>query len=228
MKKFLASLFTPLTIILYTGSILLIATVSYAENYTVERIVDGDTIVVTTPEGKSEKVCLIGIDAPESKNNKKAKRDSERTGQDIEAINKMGQEATDYMEMVVSGKEVRLEFDVQDRDKYGRLLAYVFLDDPYTKFRESLPYTYWLDESIFVNATMVKAGYATPMTIPPNVKYADLFKELYEEAREEKRGLWKNAKENNEATRSKGVTPPSIVFTAPGYFFGKASAGSSA
>lgn len=44
---------------------------------------------------------------------------------------------------------------------------------------------------VFVNATIIKAGYATPITIPPNVKYADLFQELYEEAREQKMGLWR-------------------------------------
>ena len=57
-----------------TISILLIATAAFAETYTVERVIDGDTIVVTTPEGKSEKVRLIGIDTPESKPNAKAKK----------------------------------------------------------------------------------------------------------------------------------------------------------
>lgn len=169
-----------------TISILLIVTSAHAQTYTVQRVIDGDTIKLSN----GEEVQLIGIDAPESQPNDKAKRDAERTGKDLETITKMGQEATEYMEMVVSGKEVRLEFDVQERDKYGRLLAYVFLDDPYTKFRESLPYLYWLDESIFVNATMIKASYATPMTIPPNVKYAELFEKLYQEARKEGRGLW--------------------------------------
>ena len=62
----------------------------------------------------------------------------------------------------------------------------------------SLPWEPYIDPvyknnswHVFLNATIIKAGYATPMTIPPSVKYADLFKELYEEAREQKRGLWK-------------------------------------
>ncbi len=54
----------------------------------------------------------------------------------------------------------------------------------------------WLEDKegiheCFLNAFVVQQGYASPMTIPPNVKYADLFKELYQEAREQKRGLWK-------------------------------------
>jgi len=63
--------------LLTTLTILLIATASYAQTYTVERVIDGDTIVVMNHEGKKEKVCLIGIDAPESQPNDKAKRDAE-------------------------------------------------------------------------------------------------------------------------------------------------------
>jgi len=184
--------------------ILLIATVSHADIYTVERVIDGDTIVVTTPEGKSEEVQLIGIDAPESEPNIKAKRDSKRTGQDLGAIIKMGQEATEFVkELELEGKEVRLEFDVQKRDKNGEMLAYVYFDycrgaadclSPtyyvfpflYAKFKFPNEYIY----DVLINATIIKAGYASQMSIVPNVKYTDLFKELYEEARKQKRGLW--------------------------------------
>ena len=68
-----------------------------------------------------------------------------------------------------------LEFDVDRRDRYERLLAYVYLKD----------------DGVFVNAEIVKQGYASLLTIPPNVKYADLFLKLYREARENRRGLWK-------------------------------------
>jgi len=187
-------------ILLTSLSILLIATASYAQTYTVERVIDGDTIKHTN----GERVRLIGIDTPESKPNDKAKRDSERTGQDVETIQKMGQEATEFVKKLLpEGAEVRLEFDVQERDKYGRVLAYVFID---TGIGINQPlgyktpinhhYDYYSDTfKHFINATVIKAGYATPMTIPPNVKYADLFKELYEEAREQKRGLWGREKE---------------------------------
>jgi len=194
MKKILTLLFT-----------LLIATVSYAQTYTVERVIDGDTLKLTN----GERVRLIGIDTPESKPNDKAMRDSKRTGQDIKTITKMGQKATDYIKGLIGYSlpvEVRLDFDVQRKDKYGRLLAYVYSgcycqwnndespcsmeevpDHEYVILKGSKKDNVWCN---FVNATMIKAGYATPMTIPPNVKYADLFKELYEEAREQGRGLW--------------------------------------
>jgi len=108
----------------------------------------------------------------------------------------MGQEATEFVKTLIkSGQEVQLEFDVQERDKYRRLLAYVYIlickgecaieavqGHKYVRLDDG-----WYD---FINATIVMSGYATPMTIPPNVKYAELFKELYKEARDNKRGLW--------------------------------------
>jgi len=173
--------------LLTTLSILLIATSSYAQTYTVERVIDGDTLKLTN----GERVRLIGIDTPESKPNDKAKRDSKRTGQDLETINKMGQKAMEFVKFWVKpSQEVRLEFDVQERDKYGRLLVYVYLKPMEW---EKTPNWLYLGSKggLFLNASIISAGYATPMTIPPNVKYADLFQELYEEAREEGRGLWK-------------------------------------
>ena len=70
--------------------------------------------------------------------------------------------------------KVRLEYDISRKDRYGRTLAYVYLKD-----------------STFINAEMVKHGYAMVMTVPPNVKYADLFLKLQKEARENNRGLWR-------------------------------------
>jgi len=178
--------------LLTTLLILLIATASYAQTYTVERVIDGDTIKLTN----GERVRLIGIDTPESKTNDKAKRDAQRTGQDIETINKMGQEATEFLKMW-DLKEVMLEFDVQKKDKYGRLLAYVYKEELYITYGESPQTpkhivkrngkTYY-----FLNAYMIEGGYATPMTISPNVKYAELFKALHEKAKEEGVGLWAN------------------------------------
>jgi len=171
--------------------------------YTVERVIDGDTIKLTN----GERVQLIGIDTPESQPNAKAMRDSERTGQDLETIYKTGQEATEFVKgLIKQGQKIRLEFDVQERDKYERLLAYVFTGgatvqgDDCEKVEGYMgavisPETifYYVDckQYIFINAVLVASGYAIPMTIPPNVKYADLFKELYGEARKNKRGLWK-------------------------------------
>ena len=117
---------------------------------------------------------LIGIDTPELHESNKLYRDAQRTQQDISTIQKLGQRAYEFTRNLVEGKRVSLEFDVEKRDRYKRLLAYVYLKD-----------------GIFVNAEIVKEGYASLMTIPPNVKYADLFLKLYRQARENKRGLWK-------------------------------------
>jgi len=74
----------------------------------------------------------------------------------------------------VDGKTVRLEFDVQQFDKYGRTLAYVYLED-----------------GTFVNAWLVENGFAQVMTVPPNVKHQEFFLKLQREAREAGRGLWR-------------------------------------
>ena len=150
-------------------------TIPFGRNYNyadvlVKRVVDGDTIVLET----GERVRLIGIDTPELHESDKLYRDASRTKQDISTIQKLGRRAYEFTRNLVEGKRVSLEFDVEKRDRYKRLLAYVYLKD-----------------GTFVNAEIVKQGYASLMTIPPNVKYADLFLRLYREARENRRGLWK-------------------------------------
>lgn len=136
----------------------------------VKRAVDGDTLQLED----GERVRLIGIDTPEIHESNKLNRDAQRAKEDKETIKKLGMAAFEFTKGLVEGKRVRLEFDVEKRDKYRRLLAYVYLKD-----------------GTFVNAEIVKQGYASLMTYPPNVKYADLFLKLYREARENRRGLWK-------------------------------------
>lgn len=136
----------------------------------VTRAVDGDTLKLEN----GERVRLIGIDTPEMHESEKLYRDSQRSGQDIPTIKELGRRAYEFTRNLVEGKRVRLEFDVEKHDKYGRLLAYVYLKD-----------------GTFVNAEIVKEGYASLMTYPPNVRYVDLFQRLYREARENNRGLWK-------------------------------------
>ena len=139
-------------------------------NVLVKRVVDGDTLVLEN----GQRVRLIGIDTPEIHDSDKLYRDSQRTQQDISTIKALGRRAWDFTKNLVEAKRVRLEFDVEKNDKYGRLLAYVYLKD-----------------GTFVNTKIVEEGYASLMTIPPNVKYADEFLRLYRQARENKRGLWK-------------------------------------
>ena len=112
-----------------------------------DRVVDGDTIVVIM-DGKKEKVRMIGINTPESVHPDKSRNTP------------MGKIASKYTKDNLEGKYVTLETDVQERDKYGRILAYVYLDD-----------------KIF-NKTLLEEGLAELMTIPPNVKYADDFKKI--------------------------------------------------
>jgi len=136
----------------------------------VTRVVDGDTLVLEN----NERVRLIGIDTPEIHESNKLERDVQRSGQDAATIKSLGRRAYEFTKKLVEGKKVRLEFDVERYDKYKRILAYVYLED-----------------GTFVNAKIIEEGYASLMTYPPNVKYADLFSKLYRQARENQRGLWK-------------------------------------
>jgi len=124
----------------------------------VVRIVDGDTIHVQLAD-RLEKVRYIGVNTPEVHH---PTRGEEPGGRDASAVNRE----------LVAGKWVRLELDVRARDRYGRMLAYVWLGD------------------VMVNAELVRLGYAQVMTIPPNVRHQALFIKLQREAREAGRGLW--------------------------------------
>lgn len=130
--------------------------------YTVTRVVDGDTFWIDDGSAKGLKIRLIGVDAPEPRN----------TGKKLKGY--FGTESSDYMNRLIGGKKVRLEYDAGRYDQYGRTLAYAYLED-----------------GTFINADLVKNGYATVMTTPPNVKYADTFVELAARARKHKKGLWK-------------------------------------
>ena len=124
----------------------------------VVRIVDGDTIQVRLGE-RVEEVRYIGVNTPEVHHPSKG----EEPG---------GREAAVVNRELVNGRRVRLELDAQSRDRYGRLLAYV-----------------WVDETM-VNAELVRRGFAQVMTVPPNVRHQSLFLRLQREARAAGRGLW--------------------------------------
>ncbi len=117
------------------------------------RVIDGDTIEVKDEAGAKYKIRYIGIDTPE-------------------ATEDYGDIATEKNKELVEGKVVKLEKDVSSTDKYGRILAYVYVGD------------------IFINAYLVQEGYAQISTYPPDVKYADYFLELQQEAKENNKGLW--------------------------------------
>lgn len=131
----------------------------------ISRIIDGDT--VETEDGN--KIRYIGIDTPETKH-------------PVKKVQCFGKEAALKNKELVEGRYVRLEKDVSETDRYGRLLRYVrVFDSPEAS-----------GEGMFVNEYLVRQGYAYAATFPPDVKYAEVFKNAQDEARESQRGLWKN------------------------------------
>ena len=125
----------------------------------VQRVSDGDTFVATV-KGRRERIRVIGVDTPESVS----------PNQPDEPY---GEEASDFAKHHLDGETVRLAGDAEPRDRYGRMLAYV-----------------WLEDGTFWNALLVAEGYAQQLTVPPNVTYERLFRRLVSEARREDRGLW--------------------------------------
>ena len=126
----------------------------------VVRVVDGDTIHVQLG-GRREKVRYIGVDTPESV----------KPGTPVQCFAKR---AGAFNRHLVAGERVRLVLDAEHRDRYGRLLAYV----------------YRASDGVFVNAALVRRGYAQPLTIAPNVAHAKQFRRLAAAARHAGRGMW--------------------------------------
>ena len=131
-----------------------------ASEAAVVRVVDGDTIAVRL-RGRAERVRYIGVDTPESV----------KPGTPVQCF---AHAAAAENARLVAGERVRLVRDVEARDRFGRLLAYV----------------YRVRDGRFVNAELVRRGYARTLTIPPNVRFADRFAGLAHAARAAGRGLW--------------------------------------
>lgn len=129
--------------------------------YLVTKVIDGDTFWVDNHSEKGMKVRLIGIDAPESRNVFKKKKQA------------YGVESKDYLINLLADQYVRLEFDVDSLDQYQRTLAYVYLED-----------------GRFVNELIVKTGNGILLTVAPNIKYESLFYAAQQYAREHNLGLW--------------------------------------
>ncbi len=142
------------------------------ETYTkaqVIRVIDGDTIWVDIGDRK-EKVRFIGINTPElARDGKKAQF--------------MAEEAKDFVEKTIKDKEIYLEKDLTDRDKYDRLLRYIYLEKP----SENPSFDEIRDKSL--NGILVKEGLAYSNYYKPNIKYQDFLEKLEDEARENKLGI---------------------------------------
>jgi micrococcal nuclease len=136
----------------------------------VKRVVDGDTFLMSD----GERVRLLGIDTPEKYESQKLDKDAEISNQDKKTIQKLGEMASDYAKELVEGKKVKLvrEPNYQDRDKYGRLLRYVYLED-----------------GTLINAKIIQDGFAQVYDRFP-ISKLDEFRKYQKEARENNRGLW--------------------------------------
>ena len=130
-----------------------------SDAYTVVRVVDGDTIIVDM-DGTKERIRFIGLDAPES------------VHPDEEQNVEYGEIAAAFTTEQLEGKTVTLEFDVEKRDQYDRLLAYVYLDGK------------------MFNKTLLEEGHAKVTTYPPNVRYVDDFVALQKQAQRHGKGIW--------------------------------------
>jgi len=126
-----------------------------AGEYRVVRVIDGDTIVLEN----DERVRYIGIDSPEL---------GKGDGSEV----RLADEAREFNRGLVEEKRVRLEFDEKQRDRYGRLLAYVYLGD------------------LMVNEELVRSGLARARDYPPNLRYRERFEKAEGEAKERGLGLW--------------------------------------
>ena len=139
--------------------------IGQTEPATVVRVVDGDTLVIDRGQG-DERLRYIGIDAPES-----VKPDT--------PVEFFGKEASAANARLVEGRELLLERDVSDTDRFGRLLRYAWVEDP------DRP-----GSLVMVNLALVASGYAQAVTFPPDVRYTDGLRAAEREAREQGLGLW--------------------------------------
>ncbi len=142
------------------------------DTYSVIRVVDGDTIIVNI-DGVDERVRLIGVDTPESVHPDAARN--------VE----YGEIASDFTREHLEGENVSLEYDVQERDRYGRILAYVYL------------------EGEMFNKILLGKGHAKVATYPPNVKYVDDFTAIQKQAQKDMKGVWAYDALNNKKQVSK-------------------------
>ncbi len=129
---------------------------------TVVRAIDGDTILVQGAGGRVEDIRLLGIDTPETVDPRKP-------------VQCYGPEASTFTKHLVTGRTVTLRYDRELHDRYGRFLAYVWLTGK---------------RPLFVNAELVRRGFARTYPFPPNTAHADLFAALERSAAVAGRGLW--------------------------------------
>ena len=137
----------------------------------VVRVVDGDTLRARLRDGQ-QRVRLVGVDAPETLSGPHQERQARQWGLSPEELQRWGEVASAFARRHLSGRWVGLELDIEERDEFGRLLAYV-----------------WLGRLVF-NLELVREGYAWAHPVPPNLRYADRLGACPWEAQRLRRGLW--------------------------------------
>jgi micrococcal nuclease len=144
------------------------------ESVAVARVIDGDTIAITR-DGHEVRVRLIGIDTPETK----------KPNTPVQCFGKEASARTEAL--LPPGTPVRLVYDVERLDTYGRDLAYVFRQD----------------DGLFVNLSLVTDGFAVIDTFPPNVAHVDAFTAAARDARQQARGLWRSCPSDHRSDASR-------------------------
>ena len=129
--------------------------------FEVKRVVDGDTLVIIK-ESKEVKIRLLGINAPES------------VHEDEKKNTKEGKEASEWLKEYLGSQKVYLEYDQEAQDKFGRDLAYVYLED----------------QNSMVNKKIISEGLARVVEIEPNTKYFEELKATEKSAKQNKQGFW--------------------------------------
>ena len=150
--------------LLVIAGLLFFATPALAQSsqtVTVERVIDGDTLIVNPSVGGMEDVRLLGVDTPE-------------TVDPNEPVEPYGPEASAFTKRQLEGQRVTLIFDQEKRDQYGRALAYVRISS----------------QSETLNETLLRQGYAQLYVVPPNDRYEVTFSQAQDQARQAQRGIW--------------------------------------
>lgn len=163
-----AAIITLILALVLASSIATAATPQTVEAYVI-KTVDGDTFQAII-QGKKERVRMIGIDTPE-------------THHPTKPVQPYGPEAEQFTRQQLQGQTVYLEFDVGQRDRFGRILAYIWTSQPANDSDSEI-------RNKMFNGRLLLDGYARLMTIPPNVRYVDHFQKYQKEARNAGNGVW--------------------------------------
>lgn len=147
------------------------APVSAGDVFVVSHVSDGDTLILQ--DGR--RVRLIGVDTPEMHDKQRNREDARRNHLNEKTVAKFAEKAKKFVQDAVEGRSVRLEYDWEREDKYGRTLAYVYREE----------------DGYFLNEAILREGYGFAYLVFP-FKYTEEFRSLGSEAQKEGRGLWKS------------------------------------